>query len=74
MSVGIIRLTPAGEVAEGHAASVDEARTASADDPVATLGSEWVRLDEAVVVWGTSEEAARSAGLPVEAPTATAPC
>jgi len=41
----------------------------SADERLATIGSEWVRLDEAVVVWGDSDEAARSRGLGVEAAT-----
>lgn len=63
MGVGILRLPPAGEA--------DQARAATERLP--TLGSEWVRLDEAILVWGESDETARTAGLRVEAPVVQPP-
>ena len=50
-----------------------EARAVSADERLEELGREWVRLDEAVLVWGQSDEAARAAGLRVDAPTEEPP-
>lgn len=61
MGVGVVRLGPPREAAA--------ARAVSADERLEALGSQWVRLDEAVLVWGQSDETARSAGLRVEAPS-----
>lgn len=60
MGVGIVRLPPASQT--------DRARAVSAAEGLPPVGSEWVRLDDAVLVWGESDEAARSRGLRVEEP------
>ncbi|MDQ4028326.1 MAG: M28 family metallopeptidase [Actinomycetota bacterium] len=65
MGVGVVRLaTPS---------KTPNARAVSAGERLGELGSEWVRLDEAVLVWGQTEGAARSAGLRVDAPTEEPP-
>lgn len=62
MGVGIARLpTPGAET---------EARAASTESVLSTIGSQWLRLDEALVVWEESDRAARSIGLAVQTATA----
>lgn len=58
MGVGIARLPKPG--------AETEARGASTESVLSTIGSQWTRLDEALVVWEESERAARSIGLSVQ--------